>query len=240
MQTFAQYALPATIVVSAAGAVVLCVVLFLYGFGSEADVEGRSPARRLFVIRLGHAVVAACFAAAMMLGTVALLDQRHVIAPAPPVTAPPSGDLRRLETQVKTLEQRLATAELRLGDIVQPRAVVESPATGVSRPSSPPRPPRSATSSARRVAAPAAPVNGSEGMAASREQGEAMSIPPAASQQAAPAGSASTPPPEDFGTRARTDWQSVKRGFQQAGKDVRSGLTDFGRRVKETFTREAN
>jgi hypothetical protein len=50
------------------------------------------------------------------------------------------------------------------------------------------------------------------------------------------------PPPssDDFGERARTDWESVKRGFRDAGNDVRAGFTDFGRRVKGLFTRDTN
>ena len=50
MQTFAQFALPGTILASAVGAVVLCVVLLLYGFKSEPDDE-QAPMRRLLLTR---------------------------------------------------------------------------------------------------------------------------------------------------------------------------------------------
>src|ERR1700704_1535061 len=112
MQTFAQFALPGTILASAIGAVVLCVVLLLYGFKSEPDDE-RAPMRRLLLTRLGYALAAACFAVALMLSTVAFLDQRRVAAAAPlaPPSAPTTDEAQRLEARVNELEQRLAAAE---------------------------------------------------------------------------------------------------------------------------------
>jgi hypothetical protein len=79
MQTFAHYALPAAIVASALGAVVFCIVLLLYGFATAADDEPRFPSRRLFVIRIGHALAATCFAAVVILTTVAFLDERRAV-----------------------------------------------------------------------------------------------------------------------------------------------------------------
>src|SRR5712692_2578526 len=110
MQTFAQFALPGTILASAVG---LCVVLLLYGFKSEPDDE-RAPMRRLLLTRLGYALAAACFAVALMLSTVAFLDQRRVAAAAP--LAPPTDETQRLEARVNELEQRLAAAESRVSD----------------------------------------------------------------------------------------------------------------------------
>jgi hypothetical protein len=74
-----------------------------------------------------------------------------------------------------------------------------------------------------------------------RESGEA---PPAQSPtgHSTANGPSASPPPaapsEDLGAKFRRDWESVKRGFQEAGQDVRSGAIAFGRRVKETFTRD--
>src|ERR1700704_5431804 len=107
MQTFAQFALPGTILASAIGAVVLCVVLLLYGFKSEPDDE-RAPMRRLLLTRLGYALAAACFAVALMLSTVAFLDQRRVAAAAPlaPLTAPPTDETQRLGGRGNQPQQR--------------------------------------------------------------------------------------------------------------------------------------
>ena len=126
MQTFAQLALPGTILVSALGAVVLCVVVLLYGFKSEPD-DDAAPVRRLLFIRLGYALAAACFAVALMLSTMALLDQRRVAAAAP--TAPPRDDVPRLATRINELEQRLAAAESRVGDAA---TVATSPLTAAA------------------------------------------------------------------------------------------------------------
>jgi hypothetical protein len=253
MQTFAQYALPGTILASAVGAVVLCVVLFFYGFRSEPDDEGPAPGRRLLVIRLGHALAAACFAAAVMLSTVALIDQRRIAAPAPSVTALPTDDVPRLEAQMKALEQRLAATELRLGDVVQQRAALESRPPGLA-PLSRPRKPASAP--ARRPAPSPPAIGGSEVAAAPapvREEPKpatgdagatvanreatarpAMSEPPASSVSPSPA------PAEDLRTKVREDWKTVKRGFRQAGESLRSGFADLGRRLKDTFARDAD
>jgi hypothetical protein len=239
MQTFAQYALPATIVASALGAVALCVVLFFFGFRSEMEDERLSPSRRLFVIRLGHALAAACFAAALMLGSVALFEQRRVAAPAPSsVAAQPSDDVRRLEAQVRSLEGRLAATELRLGDAAQR---LSSDGSRSAVPPTASRPARRTTPSARRPT-PTAVTNGAEGAASPatlREPGEAMTVRPATSEPIAPPARVASSS-DDLGTKVRGDWQTVKRGFRQAGDDMRSGFTDFGRRLKKTFTREGS
>src|SRR5262245_41500217 len=129
MQTFAQHALSGTILASALGAVVLCVILLFYGFKTEPDDE-RAPGRRVLLIRLGHAVAAACFAAALMLSTAALLDQRRAAVPAP--RAPRSDELRRLEAQVEALEERLAAAESR-ASAAAPRVVTAAPVAPTTR-----------------------------------------------------------------------------------------------------------
>ena len=132
MQTFAQLALPGTILASALGAVVLCVVVLLYGFKSEPD-DDAAPVRTLLFIRLGYALAAACFAVALMLSTMALLDQRRVAAAAP--TAPPA-DVQRLAARINELEQRLAAAESRVSDgttVAASPAVVETPVVAESR-----------------------------------------------------------------------------------------------------------
>jgi len=39
----------------------------------------------------------------------------------------------------------------------------------------------------------------------------------------------------DVGTRVRSDWEIVKRGFRDAGQDIQSGFRDLSRRVKRSF-----
>jgi hypothetical protein len=198
MQTFAQFALPGTIVASAVGAVVLCVVLLLYGFKSEPDDE-RAPMRRLLLMRLGYALAAACFAIALMLSTAAFLDQRRVAAAVPlsPPTAPTTDEAQRLEARVNELEQRLAAAESRASDSA---AVAPSPATIAPSPATmEPRHPAVASSTRpRRVAS-------------------------------APRAASTTGASDDLGANVRDGWQAVKRGFREAGRDIRAGFANLVR-----------
>jgi len=188
MQTFAQFALPGTILASAVGAVVLCVVLLLYGFKSEPDDE-RAPMRRLLLTRLGYALAAACFAVALMLSTAAFLDQRRVAAAAPP-TAPTTDETQRLEARVNELEQRLAAAESRVNDSA---AVATSPVTMERR-----HPAVASSARPRRIAS--------------------------APRVASTAGAS-----DDLGVNVRDGWQAVKRGFREAGRDIRAGFANLVR-----------
>jgi hypothetical protein len=250
MQSFSPYALPATILASALGAIVLCLVLLLYGFPRDSEDESPSRARRLFVIRLGHAVAAACFAAAAILGGVAWFDQRSVIVPPPPTTSQLRAEAASLEAEVEALEERLAVAESRLDDARRDLALIESgvgsqtPSDGMSMPAVASRSPRPAS---RPAAATSARRETRAGRAA-RDGGDAMASPPAASGREpgefAPGGPATTngplarqptSPSQDLGAKLRGDWQVVKRGFRDAGEEFVSHLSDFGRRVKETF-----
>jgi hypothetical protein len=196
MQTFAQFALPGTILASAVGAVVLCVVLLLYGFKSEPDDE-QAPVRRLMLTRLGYALAAACFAVALMLSTVAFLDQPRVAAVAPiaPPTAPTTDETQRLEARVNELEQRLAAAESRVSDsaVVAPSPVTIAPSPATVEPRHP------------AVAPPARPRR-------------VASAPRASSRAGAS---------DDLGANVRDGWQAVKRGFREAGRDIRAGFANL-------------
>lgn len=224
MQTFAQYALPGTIVASAVGAVVLCLVLLLYGFKSEPDDE-RSSAPRLLLIRFGHAVAAACFAAALMLSVVALIDQRQV------QVVGPTADVQRLKSQVRSLERRLAATESRLENtgVVAAAQDVEA-----RRPAVAPAPRARSTASAPARRAPVSDVAVSASPPA-RESVEASPIQPVTSQPRAVPAATTASSRDDLGERMRDDWESVKRGFREAGQDIRSGFADLGRRIKRTF-----
>lgn len=229
MQTFAQYALPAMILVSAIGAVALCAVLVFYGFRRD-DEEGPSPARRLFAMRLGHAIAAACFAAALMLGGVALVEQRRMPAPvASAMAAQPSDEVQRLEARVQSLEARLAATELRLGDAVQQVSAVEARVATIPPTS---RPAKRATRPAK-VTAVKNGWNGAAPTAGQREPGEAMTARPAASQPIVL--SASTSASDDQRPKFRERWHAVKRWTRETSEDVGSGFTAFGRRVKKVF-----
>ncbi len=228
MQTFAHYALPAAIVASALGAVVFCIVLLLYGFATVADDEPRFPSRRLFVIRIGHALAATCFAAVVILTTVAFLDERRAVV-LPESGTPRSSDEDALEARINVLEQRLEAAEKRSGDVRDQPATVESWMT----PTAP---------AVRRAVTPRRPAPADRPR---RSAEEVATLPPRGAGESpiggAALGSASPPSPaqqsssSDTGTRVRSDWEIVKRGFRDAGEDIQSGFRDLSRRVKRSF-----
>ena len=77
MPPLAQAALGAAIVLSALGAVVICLLTAVYGFTAPDEEEPEHATRRHFATRVGHAIAAACFA-----GTAILLAVVCGIAPA--------------------------------------------------------------------------------------------------------------------------------------------------------------
>jgi len=233
MEMFAHYALPAAIAAGALGAVILCVVLMLYGFATTAEDEPRFPNRRLFVIRIGHALAATCFAAVVVLIVIASLDERRgsVIAPPPKVT-PPSRDDAKLEARIRVLEERLGAVEQRASALVEPPQVIV-------RSMPPPAPPavrRPAT--VRRPTLPERPAR--------PPAEEALPLPPRATAELPQYATApvETPPPppatssQQKGLRAKvaSDWEIIKRGFRNAGKDFESGFQEFSRQMKRVFT----
>jgi hypothetical protein len=126
MSPFASFALMASIAASVTGALVVCVLVFRYGFTipapSDADA-GPSPTDVL-VTRVGHAVAAACFAATGVLAVVALSLRAPDRVPAVPATAGASpsalpsaavsAPVESAEPDLTALRQRLADAEAQL------------------------------------------------------------------------------------------------------------------------------
>jgi len=134
MHSMSQYALAASIFASVTGALVMCVLVFRYGFTVPApsDEAGSTPTDVL-VTRVGHAVAGVCSAATAVLAIVglSLRSPERTPVPAPAVAAqaltPPQpvaavepaapageGSPWRLEGEVEALELRLAEAESKL------------------------------------------------------------------------------------------------------------------------------
>jgi hypothetical protein len=110
MPAFAPAALATAVVLSALGAVVLCVLVMLYGFTAGDEESSERATRRLLLTRVGHSLAAACFTATAILIATVLVVQR---APSPsPVAAPmPAPD-----TRVPALGEKLAGQETRLSE----------------------------------------------------------------------------------------------------------------------------
>lgn len=111
MERWVGYAVPAIIVVTTLGAIVMCALVLAYGFAQETEEEPEERLRRLFVTRLGHAFAAACFALAAVLGSVVLLQR----PPGTTATAPPAprsdAETAELRREVETLRARVAETE---------------------------------------------------------------------------------------------------------------------------------
>jgi hypothetical protein len=109
MPELAYSALTAVIFTSALGALVMCLLVFKYGFTPDPDELPTAAVRRVFITRLGHAVAGTCFAAAAILAAVTLVDLTSV---APP--AGPSHDRLVTDERLATLTTRVSAAEARL------------------------------------------------------------------------------------------------------------------------------
>ena len=169
MQSITQYALVASIFASVLGALVMCVLVFRYGFTVPAptDADGGSTPTDVLVTRVGHAVAGACFAATAVLAIVGLAlrspqgstTARQPVAPLPTAVVtttvePPRDDASsRLPDEVDALQRRLAKAEAQLarmnGEIATKSArAVPSPSTGTPARTSEARAPAASTAAA--------------------------------------------------------------------------------------------
>jgi hypothetical protein len=152
MPAFAPAALGIAVVLSALGAVVLCLLVVLYGFTpADEDAPRRAP-HRLLLTRVGHTVAAACFTATAILISIVLAGP----APAPvlPAVGPPAVPDARVpelgeriagqETRLTASEARIRELEdaLRRREAEQPRRASEPPAREPARPRSTPAPAR--------------------------------------------------------------------------------------------------
>ncbi len=109
MSPLVYSALTAVIFTSAAGALVMCLLVFKYGFQPSPDELPSASVRRLFITRLGHALAGTCFATAAILAAVTLADLARV---APPTAAALAADERRAaEARLGALTSRVSAAE---------------------------------------------------------------------------------------------------------------------------------
>lgn len=158
MHVLAQHVPALILVASASGALVLCLLIYLYGFSPSADDGPRQAIRRLLVTRIGLAIAAVCFAVTAVLATVLGPGQRapspaaFVPAPPPPprvqIPSPPPGpDLAKLRGAVDGLEARLRQLEASLRDVgATTRSTtarlerLERPKPQIAQPPKPPAP----------------------------------------------------------------------------------------------------
>src|SRR5688572_22407463 len=112
MSTLVYSALTAVIFTSAAGALVMCLLVFKYGFAPSPDELPSLSMRRVLITRLGHAMAGTCFAATAILAAVTLADLAGIAAAAPVILA--EDDRRAMQARLTALTSRVAAAESRL------------------------------------------------------------------------------------------------------------------------------
>jgi hypothetical protein len=105
--------LTANIVASLVGALVLCFLIFRYGFAPSEDETTIEATRRQVVTRVGHALAGVCFAIAAILAVVTL----SVSLPASQAPAPADAVPAALQDQLTALGMRVSGLESLLGEI---------------------------------------------------------------------------------------------------------------------------
>ena len=113
MAPLAQYTLLGNVVACAFGAIVLAVVAFRYGFASPLDEPSDVSVRRVVASRLAHAVAAACFAFAAMLGLMTL----WLSAAAPRATELPPSGARTNQEVLRDMEEQIRATQAAMADI---------------------------------------------------------------------------------------------------------------------------
>ena len=192
MPAFAPAALATAVALSALGAVVLCVLVVLYGFPAGDEGSPERATRRLILTRVGHALAASCFTATAILIATVLVQG----APPVAVTAPPEPDSRvpALGERLEGQEARLSETEARLRELEEAlrRRDAAPPGPAVEPSATPPSPQRPATGTPG-AAAPAR----SKPRASARPIDETVKPPTAAASSPTSRGvdSAPLPPP---------------------------------------------
>jgi hypothetical protein len=118
MHAIAQYGLGLSIITSALGAFMLCLLVFRYGFAPPDEEAPDERYRRHFVTRLGHAASAVCFAISAGLVAVVLGSPAPRVDASAPVEKVMPAELATLRSEherlgdfVHTLTARLDEAE---------------------------------------------------------------------------------------------------------------------------------
>src|SRR5687768_10628990 len=116
MSTLVYSALTAVIFTSAAGALVMCLLVFKYGFAPSPNELPSAAVRRVFITRLGHALAGTCFAITAILAAVTLADVAGIARPtaAPDDRVARDARLASLTSRVSATESRLQRADERM------------------------------------------------------------------------------------------------------------------------------
>jgi hypothetical protein len=113
MAPLAHYTLMGNVVACVIGALVLAIVAYRYGFASPLDEPSEISVRRVVLSRLAHAVAAACFAIAAMLGIMTL----WIVTSASARPAPLPSGLRTAEEVLRDVDERLRATQRAMAEV---------------------------------------------------------------------------------------------------------------------------
>jgi hypothetical protein len=113
-QTTAPWALFGIILVSALGALTMCLLVFRYGLPHAEEDLAASSRHTVLITRVGHALAGACFAIAILLAIVVAASTRPMPVSVPPASSVELSDLEDLRVKVAATETQLTSAEARL------------------------------------------------------------------------------------------------------------------------------
>jgi hypothetical protein len=190
MASLAPYALPGIIVLTSAGAFLMCLLVIRYGF-TPLEEDPEEAAHRLFLTRLAHAAAAVCFAGAALLA-VAAWSARSVPAGAAgrgagPAEAPGlEAEVREQAREILRLTEALQRLQL---DVEERLAAADAGAGAARRPA--PRQPEETTAADR----PAASAGGTGALPPRKLEGSPESARPGGELRR-PAGERGQPAPE--------------------------------------------
>jgi hypothetical protein len=226
MPQLAYSALTAVIFTSAAGALVMCVLVFKYGFSPHPDELPSAAVRRVFITRLGHALAGTCFATSAILAAVTLADIAGIARPtaAPDDRVARDHRLAALTSRVSVAESRLQRTDERVRRVEAGLHTVDA---GVRRTA-----PREDQPTRAVVTPPPAPVVVESRPAVTVSAKPKAVVSPAASVAPSRPPARKPAASDDLGSRMRREWESIKRGFATAGTKFRAALDEQTRTVR--------
>jgi hypothetical protein len=156
MPAFASAALATAVALSALGAVVLCVLVVLYGFPAGDEGSPERATRRLILTRVGHALAATCFTATAILIATVLVQRAPPVVPVAAPPPEPDSRVPALGERIEGQEARLSQTEARLRELEDAlRRRDAAPPRPAVEPSAPPPPPPRPAARTPGAAAPA-------------------------------------------------------------------------------------
>src|SRR5436309_735790 len=115
MQVFAHWSLPAVVLISGFGALVMCALLLRHWYpSSRATNSDAEPSGDAGLTRLGHAFAATCFALIAVIGVIGLVQQGRAARQARTEQDGVATKIAEVREEVLGLDKRVASVESRV------------------------------------------------------------------------------------------------------------------------------